>query len=203
VFDVTASTSPRAAMELVAENPGNVSEWLTDNGGRLRVAVTTDGVQSSRSTARLKGPLPDRGDQDFKNTLYPLFFQLRQSTALRRLQLSDAIRRPSIFTMSTRGQLLDLVYEHPEVDVSGLLRSKARQVITGSPSPRTTPVPGSLTPSAGSCRGAGSPAPRAPGAVTGHERDDGRVIVRRSTTKSLGACYLYEHSSGRLEKLAS
>jgi hypothetical protein len=32
---------------MVAENPGNISGWLTDNKGRLRVAVATDGVNTT------------------------------------------------------------------------------------------------------------------------------------------------------------
>jgi dipeptidyl aminopeptidase/acylaminoacyl peptidase len=39
-------------------------------------------------------------------------------------------------------------------------------------------------------------------AVTGMSRAERRVIVRTFSDKSLGACYLYEPSSGRLEKLA-
>ena len=34
-------------MKLIAENPGNISGWMTDHDGNLRVAITTDGVNTS------------------------------------------------------------------------------------------------------------------------------------------------------------
>jgi hypothetical protein len=75
VFDVYRINIYKGAMELVAENPSNVFEWLTDNDGWLRAAVTTDGVQSSllyRETE--KDPFRTVVTTDFNNTLDPLFF---------------------------------------------------------------------------------------------------------------------------------
>ena len=34
-------------MELIAENPGNISGWQTDHDGKLRLAFTADGVNTS------------------------------------------------------------------------------------------------------------------------------------------------------------
>ena len=67
---------------------------------------------------------------DFKNTLDPLFFSFDNQ----RLYVASNIGRDktAIYLYDVKdGKFLDLIYEHPEVDVSGLLRSKARKVITG------------------------------------------------------------------------
>jgi len=32
---------------MVGENPSNIQDWLTDHEGRLRLATTTDGVNTS------------------------------------------------------------------------------------------------------------------------------------------------------------
>ena len=32
---------------MIAENPGNISGWMTDHDGRLRIAITSDGVNTS------------------------------------------------------------------------------------------------------------------------------------------------------------
>jgi Tol biopolymer transport system component len=131
VFDVYRINVNTGAMELSAENPGNVSGWLTDNDGRLRVAVTTDGVQSSllfRETE--KDPFRTVVTTDFKNSLDPLFFSFDNQ----RLYVASNIGRDktAIYLYDVKNaKFLDLIYEHPEVDVSGLLRSKARKVITG------------------------------------------------------------------------
>ena len=34
-------------MEMIAENPGNISGWMTDHDGKLRIAITSDGVNTS------------------------------------------------------------------------------------------------------------------------------------------------------------
>ena len=34
-------------IELIAENPGNISGWMTDHDGKLRIAITSDGVNTS------------------------------------------------------------------------------------------------------------------------------------------------------------
>ena len=47
VFDVYRLNIHDGSMEPIAENPGNVQRWMTDHAGRLRAAVTTDGVNSS------------------------------------------------------------------------------------------------------------------------------------------------------------
>ena len=47
VFDVYRINIDTGKMEMIAENPGNIQGWLTDNDGKLRVAMTTDGVNHS------------------------------------------------------------------------------------------------------------------------------------------------------------
>ena len=203
LFDVYRINIYSGAMVRVAENPGNVSEWLTDNDGRLRVAVTTDGVRSSllyRETE--KDPFRMVATTDFKETLDPLFFTFDNRMLYVATNLGQD--KTAIYLYDVKeGKLLDLVYEHPEVDVSGLLRSKARKVITGVAfttdkiryaffDPERRQLQETLE-------------ARLPGrrvAVTGMSRDERRAIVRTFSDKSLGACYLYEPSSGRLEKLA-
>jgi hypothetical protein len=97
----------------------------------LRAAVTTDGVQSSllyRETE--KDSFRTVVTTDFKNALEPLFFSFDNQ----RLYVSSNIGRDktAIYLYDLKdAKFLDLVYENPEVDVSGRLRSKAREVITG------------------------------------------------------------------------
>lgn len=203
VFDVYRINVNTGAMELSAENPGNVAEWLTDNDGRLRAAVTTDGVRSSllyRETE--KDAFHTVVTTDFKNTLDPLFFSFDNQ----RLYVASNIGRDktAVYLYDVKGaKFLDLIYQHPEVDVSGLLRSKARKVITGVAFTTDKPQHDFFDPARRQLQEALEA--RLPGrrvAVTGMSRDEKRVIVRTFSDKSRGACYLYDHAAGRLEKLA-
>jgi dipeptidyl aminopeptidase/acylaminoacyl peptidase len=203
VFDVYRINITTGALALVAENPGNVSEWLADNDGRLRVAVTTDGVQSSLLYRESeKDPFRTVATTDFKNTLDPLFFTFDNQKLYVASNLGRDKTAIYLYDVSA-GRLLDLVFEHPEVDVSGLLRSKARKAITGVAFTTDKPHYRFFDPERRQLQEALEA--RLPGrrvAVTGMSRDERRVIVRTFSDKYLGACYLYEPSSGRLEKLA-
>ena len=75
VFDVFRVDLATGAETLIAQNPGNVISWGTDHEGKLRVAGTSDGVNTS---------LLYRESEDdefvpivttsFKETVTPLFF---------------------------------------------------------------------------------------------------------------------------------
>lgn len=47
VFDVYRLNVLDGNMNMVAQNPGNFTSWLTDANGKLRVAIATDGVDES------------------------------------------------------------------------------------------------------------------------------------------------------------
>ena len=118
-------------LELVAENPGNISAWMTDHDGRLRIATTTDGVNESI----LYRETEDDAFQvivttDFRETLSPLFFTFDNKglyVASNRSRDKTAIFEFDLPT-ATEG---NLIFEHPDVDVFGLMYSKKRKVLTG------------------------------------------------------------------------
>ncbi len=128
VYKVNVNTGE---MVMVAENPGNIMGWQTDNQGRLRVATTTDGVNSSllyRATE--DEPFETVVTTNFKETLAPLFFDWNDEL----LYVTSNIGRDktAIFTYDpTSGEHKDLIFEHDEVDVANLLRSRLRKKITG------------------------------------------------------------------------
>jgi len=46
-FDVYRMNVVTGDMKMIAENPGNITGWITDHEGKLRIATTTDGVSNS------------------------------------------------------------------------------------------------------------------------------------------------------------
>ncbi|OGU78316.1 MAG: peptidase [Ignavibacteria bacterium RBG_16_35_7] len=131
VFDVYRINVNTGEMEIVAQNPGNITGWITDHDGKLRIALTTDGVNS--------GILYRDSEQDeFKNvittnfteTLYPIFFTFDNKDVY---MISNLGRdRAAIVKYDIKNNKeLELIYEHPEVDVSNLLYSRKRKVLVG------------------------------------------------------------------------
>ena len=118
-------------MELIAENPGNISQWMTDHDGKLRIATTSDGVNTSllyrnKESDEFKPILTT----DFKVSVVPLFFTFDNKNLY--VASNRGRDKMAIFEFdlikSKEGRL---IFEHDEVDVSNLLFSRKRKVLTG------------------------------------------------------------------------
>ena len=118
-------------MKLIAENPGNISGWMTDHDGNLRVAITSDGVNTSllyrdSESESFKTILTT----NFKVRVDPLFFTFDNKN----LYVASNRNRDksAIYTFDiTETQEKELIFENDQVDVSGLMYSKKRKVLTG------------------------------------------------------------------------
>ena len=118
-------------MEMIAENPGNISEWMTDHNGKLRVAITSDGVNTSllyrdSESDNFKPILTT----DFKVSVSPLFFTFDNKNLY--VASNRGRDKAAIFEFNIdKAKEGELIFEHNQVDVSGLVYSKKRKVLTG------------------------------------------------------------------------
>ena len=118
-------------MELIAENPGNISGWQTDHDGKLRLAFTADGVNTSilyRQTEQ--DTFHIILTTDFREEVNPMFFTFDNKN----LYVSSNRKRDKsalyIFDINTATET-DLIFGHDEVDISWAMYSKKRKVLTG------------------------------------------------------------------------
>jgi dipeptidyl aminopeptidase/acylaminoacyl peptidase len=130
VFDVFRVNVIKGEEVLIAQNPGNITAWMTDHDGKLRVAIATDGVNQT---------LLYRNDENdalqpvlttnFKEVLSPLFFTFDN----RKLYVSSNRGRDKaalfVFNPLTAREE-ELLFEHPDVDVSWMTYSRKRKVPT-------------------------------------------------------------------------
>src|SRR5438477_4227390 len=117
-------------MTLAAENPGNISGWVTDHEGKIRIAVTTDGVNNSILYKESEeSPFKTILTTSFKENLSPLFFTFDNKYVY---AASNLKRDKSVIVKYDIANCkeLEVLYEHPEVDVSSLGFSKMRKVLT-------------------------------------------------------------------------
>jgi dipeptidyl aminopeptidase/acylaminoacyl peptidase len=131
VFDVYRINVNTGEMQMIAENPGNYTGWGTDWDGKLRIAVTTDGVNSTllfRNTEAEKfAPVVTTS---FKETMAPLLF----TPDNRQLYVATNIGRDKTAIVKydvENKKELEKIFEHPEVDVTNLLSSRKRRAILG------------------------------------------------------------------------
>ena len=75
VSDVYRLNVRDGKIEMAAQNPGNITNWMTDNKGKLRMATSTDGVNETlwyrESEKQSLKPLITNS---FKTTIYPVAF---------------------------------------------------------------------------------------------------------------------------------
>lgn len=132
VFDVVRINVKTGAQTVVAQNPGNIVGWQTDHAGKVRMAITSDGVNNALLYR-------DKEDEAFKPIITTDF---RTSVSPALFDFDDK----KFYAISNRGRdksalvLIDpakpdaetLVYAHPEVDVGGASYSRLRKVLTSA-----------------------------------------------------------------------
>jgi dipeptidyl aminopeptidase/acylaminoacyl peptidase len=132
VFDVYRININTGKNEMIAQNPGNITGWMTDHDGNLRIALTTDGVNTSvlyRDSE--KDDFQALVTTSFKETFNPLFFTFDNKN----LYVVSNIGRDkeAIYEYDVENKKnIRLLYEHPEVDVNSLMKSDKRKKITGT-----------------------------------------------------------------------
>ena len=202
VFDAYRLNIKTGHLEMIAENPGNIMGWMTDHDGKLRIAITTDGVNTTLLHRRTEEeefqPLMTT---DFKESASPLFFTFDNKNLYAASNIGrdkSAIVKMDLDT----GNELELLFEHPEVDVSNLGYSKKRKVLTGisyttwkrerhfldSESERRF---NRLKQELGDYEFG----------VTSSNKNEDRFIVRTYSDRSLGSYYFYNVEADTIEKM--
>ncbi len=203
VFDAYRINVNTGEMEMIAQNPGNIVGWQTDHDGNLRAAQTTDGVNTSvlyRDSE--KDDFQILITTNFKETLQPLFFTFDNKN----FYVASNIGRDktAIYEYDIKNkETTQLIFEHPEVDVSGLLKSDKRKKITGVAyiidkrhyhffDENREQLQKDLE-------------ERLPGyevVVTDMSKDETKVMVRTYSDRSLGAYYYLNRKTNEFTKLA-
>jgi dipeptidyl aminopeptidase/acylaminoacyl peptidase len=130
IFDVYLLNVATGDMKMVAENPGNITGWITDNDGKIRAAVTSDGVNTSllyreSENDKFKTVITT----SFKETLSPVLFTFDNKNLYCLSNLGRDKTALVEFDPNTAKEVR-VIYENPDVDISGLDYSKLRKVLT-------------------------------------------------------------------------
>jgi dipeptidyl aminopeptidase/acylaminoacyl peptidase len=203
LFDVYRLNVASGELTLISQNPGNVIKWVTDHDGKLRAASVSDGVNATllyRDTEAEE--FREIITTNFKEQLNPLFFTFDNKNIYASSNLGRDKSALIVFDPRSKKEI-ELIFEHPEVDVDGLDYSKKRKVLTeidyvtwkaerkildGEMAAVYTELERQL--------------PGVEILLTAHDRAEKHFIVRTYSDKSLGAIYYYESDRKSLVKLA-
>ncbi len=202
-FDVYRVNIMTGAMSLVTENPGGIVQWGTDHTGAVRIAIRTDGVNNTLLYRDKEGDeFREILTTTFKESLFPLFFTFDNAA----IYAASNLGRDRIAIVKydiANARELEVIFEHPEVDVDGLEFSRKRNVLTTIRYTTwkmqrefldeiTKDLFARLT----------AKLPNYELTLIDHTKDEQVFIVRTSSDRSLGAFYLYDLAADRLDKLA-
>ena len=202
VFDAYRLNTRTGEMDMIAENPGNIVGWITDHDGALRMAATSDGVNTTllyRATEQEEfRPLITT---NFKESVSPLFFTFDNKNFYASSNLGRD-KSAIVIVDTTTGEEIEKLFEHPEVDVSTLSYSHKRKVLTGITytiwktertflDKLTEQRYERLKQQLGDYEIA----------ITSHSKNEDKFIVRTYSDRSLGAYYFYDDTTDTLEKL--
>ena len=203
LFDVYRININTGEHEMIAENPGNITGWLTDHDGQLRIALTTDGVNTGvlyRDSE--KDEFQNLVTTSFKETLEPVIFTFDNKN----LYVISNIGKDKagVYTYDIKAnQLGDLIFEHPEVDVSGLWVSKKQKklicalYVTDKTNIHFFDEEWELR-----YRDLESRLPGYVVSVASKNKEETKYLLRTFSDRSLGAFYSYDVNSDELKKIA-
>lgn len=203
VFDVYRLNIETGEMKIAAENPGNISGWVTDHEGKIRAALTTDGVNNSllfRETEKDEWRIIIT--TDFKESIVPLFFTFDNSY----LYASSNIGRDKSAIIKydiKNAKELEVIFEHPDVDVYYMSYSRKRKVLTAISydtwkrerfflDEQTKQIYEKLQSMLGKYEIS----------VADKDENEDKYIIRTYSDRSLGANYLYDKNADLLTKIS-
>jgi len=130
LFDVYRLKTDTGEINLMEENPGNITGWITDHNGNIKLAITTDGVNTSllyRNDHTL--PFETILTTNFKEAVSPLFFDFDNDQFY---ALSNINRdKVAIVKFDPKTAMeSEILFEHPDVDADSMGFSKKRKVLT-------------------------------------------------------------------------
>jgi dipeptidyl aminopeptidase/acylaminoacyl peptidase len=204
VFDPYRLDLKTGKMEMLAENPGNIQQWIFDHDGKLRAATAiVDGINSQilyRETE--KDEFKPVLTTSFKETLSPQFFTFDNQNVYAISNLNRDKAAAVIFDIRN-GKELQVLYENPDNDIDNIFYSKKRKVITTANyesdkrnrhffDEDTRQVIERLQKELGQYELG----------ITAVTDNEDKMIVRTYSDKSLGAYYIFDRNADKITKIA-
>ncbi len=203
VFDVFRVNVITGKEELIAQNPGNISGWQTDHDGKLRIATTSDGVNTSllhRATeAEAFKPVLTT---NFKEGVSPLFFSFDNKNLFVASNRGRDKMAVFEFDLATAKEG-KLIAEHPQVDVTSLTYSRKRKVLTAA-SYNTAKTERVFLDAQSEAiyKKLQAKLPGYEVAITSTTKAEDKYIVAAFSDRTRGKRYIYEPATDKLDFLA-
>jgi dipeptidyl aminopeptidase/acylaminoacyl peptidase len=127
VFDVYRLNVHNGAMSIVARNPGNFTNWLTDHTGKIRLAISSDGVNESlwyREGER--DNFKKITSNNFKTTLNPIAFSVQKPNVVYAISNVNRDKNALVEIDCKTGKEIKVLFANDSLNVVEAQYSKQR-----------------------------------------------------------------------------
>jgi dipeptidyl aminopeptidase/acylaminoacyl peptidase len=204
VFDVYRLNVRNGTMEMAARNPGNITNWITDVDGKLRLATSSDGVNETllyRSTENENfRPIMTN---NFKTTLRPIAFAPERQNII--YAISDVNRDKSALVEldCTTGKELKVLYGNDSVNVTDAQYSRKKHKMSFVVYETWKKEKYFLDDSTKMLyKDLDKLLPNTESRIIDRDKAENTFIVRTFTDRNPGSIYLYFYETGKLKKLS-
>ena len=205
IFDPYRLNINTGEMEILYENPGNITGWQTDHDGKLRLASVTNGVDNSILYR------PTENDEfkevittNFKQTLQPLFFEFDNGDIVYATSNLGRDKVAIIRYDLKEKKELEEIFIDDEVDVGGISYSQKRKVLTYISytkaklnrkflDKKTEKLYNTLEKKIGSDKEF---------SITSSNKNEDKLLIYVGNDKTRGSYYFYDIQEGDLKHLA-
>lgn len=203
VFDPYRLNLETGEKEMLAENPGNIQGWMFDHEGKLRVAFAiVDGINISILYRETEA---DEWNTvlttSFKDNVSPEFFTFDNKNVIATSNLGRDKSAVVLFDIAN-GKEMEVLYENPDYDVSSVSYSKKRKKMTSANytsskrekyffDDQYEDLYKRLEKELGDYEIA----------ITGINKAEDVYIIRTYSDRSLGAYYIYDMNTDKMEKI--
>ena len=203
VFDLFRVDVHSGESTLIAENPGDVVGWQTDHQGNVRIAATSEGLNSLlKYRSGATGEFKTIVTTDYKSEVQPLFFTF-DDKKFYALSNRGRDKKALVIIDPAKPDAEEVVYQHPEVDLGGAGYSRLRKLLTQADY-ETAKTRHQFFDAATEALYQRIEA-KLPGyeiTLQSQTLNEDRFIVAAGNDRTPGARYVYDAKTGRLAKLA-
>ncbi len=204
VFDVYKLNVRDGQMIVAAKNPGNFTDWLTDSKGKLRMAISTDGVNESvwyrENEAR---PFQKIITNNFKTTLWPVAFSENKPNTIYAISNVNRDKNALVEIDCITGKEKNVLFAEDTLNVVEAQYSKRRGKMDFVVYETWKKEKHYLSDEAKKLyQGLEKLIPDAESKIIHQDKNEQHFIVRTFTDRSPGSYYLYNSENNSLKKLS-